>query len=146
MRLIDADVFEAIGGHVPEGYDAESYTAGQTDILERIDTLPTVDAVEVTRCKQCVFCRTASIHNSKKKVWLCNRKFETFQVKPESFCSFAQKQGAVSKKHLILCDDCKFFDDRNADKMTFRGICSLWNRTTSWHDYCSKAQKEENHG
>ena len=138
MRLIDADVFEVVGGYVPEGYDAESYTEGQMDILERIDALPTVDAVEVTRCKQCVFCRTASIHNSKKKVWLCNRKFETFQVKPESFCSFA-------KKHLILCQTCKFFDGHNKDEDKSEGICSLWDRATSRNDYCSKAQKEDPH-
>ena len=103
MRLIDADVFEVVGGHIPNGYDAESYTEGQRDILERIDALPTVDAVAVTRCKQCVFCRAVSIHNSKGTVWLCNRKFETFQVEPESFCSFAKKQGFVSKKHVIPC-------------------------------------------
>lgn len=82
MRLIDADAFEVVGGHIPNGYDVESYTEGQMDILERIDALPTVDAVEVTRCKQCKFCRET-------QVLLCNRAFSTFQVEPESFCSFA---------------------------------------------------------
>lgn len=82
MRLIDADVFEIVGGHIPKGYDAESYMEGQIDILDRIDAQPTVDAVEVTRCKQCKFCRETQI-------LLCNRAFSTFQVKPESFCSFA---------------------------------------------------------
>lgn len=91
MRLINVDMLGVVGVHVPGGYDAESYAAGQMDMLGRIVALPTVDAVEVTRCKQCVFCRTAGIHNGKKTVWLCNRKFETFQVEPESFCSFAQK-------------------------------------------------------
>lgn len=51
MRLIDADTFEVVGWHIPNGYDVESYTEGQMDILERIDALPTVDAVAVTRCK-----------------------------------------------------------------------------------------------
>lgn len=82
MRLINVDMLGVVGVHVPGGYDAESYAAGQMDMLGRIVALPTVDAVEVTRCEQCKFCR-------KTQIWLCNRAFSTFQVKPESFCSFA---------------------------------------------------------
>ena len=144
MRLIDADAFEVVGGHIPNGYDVASYTEGQMDILERIDALPTVDAVAVTRCKQCVFCRAASIHSSKSNVWLCNRKFETFSVDPESFCSFAKKQDPVPEKHLILCQACKFFDNRCVGNDKALGDCLLWARTTNWNDYCNKAQKAGN--
>lgn len=45
MRLIDANRFEVVGGVVPEGYDVESYLAGNREILEMIDKAPTVDAV-----------------------------------------------------------------------------------------------------
>lgn len=47
MRLIDADKFEVVGGKVPEGYDVDSYLAGNNEILEMIDNAPTVDAVPV---------------------------------------------------------------------------------------------------
>ena len=45
MRAIDADKFEVVGGHVPEGYDVDSYLAGNKEILEMIDNTPTIDVV-----------------------------------------------------------------------------------------------------
>lgn len=54
MRPIDADKFEVVGGIVPEGYDVDSYLAGNREILEMIDNAPTVDAVEVVRCRDCI--------------------------------------------------------------------------------------------
>ena len=50
MRLIDADKFEVVSGKVPEGYDVDSYLAGNKEILEMIDNAPTADADRVTRC------------------------------------------------------------------------------------------------
>ena len=52
-RYIDAEKFEVIGGKVPESYDVDSYLAGCKEILEMIDSAPTVDAVEVIRCRNC---------------------------------------------------------------------------------------------
>ena len=46
-NLIDRDAFEVVGGFVPEGYDVESYLAGNKEILEMIDSAPIVDAVPV---------------------------------------------------------------------------------------------------
>lgn len=36
-NLIDRDAFEVVSGVVPEEYDAESYLAGNKEILEMID-------------------------------------------------------------------------------------------------------------
>lgn len=47
MRPIDADKFEVVGGYVPEGYDVDSYLAGNNEILEMIDNAPTIDVVSV---------------------------------------------------------------------------------------------------
>ena len=53
-NLIDRDVFEVGSGFVPEGYDVESYMAGNKEILEMIDAAPTVDAVPIVRCGECI--------------------------------------------------------------------------------------------
>ena len=47
MRPIDADKFEVVSGFVPEGYDVDSYLAGNKEILEMIDKAPTIDVVSV---------------------------------------------------------------------------------------------------
>ena len=44
MRLIDADAFEVVGGTIPEGYDPNSYLAGNKEILDMIDAAPTIPA------------------------------------------------------------------------------------------------------
>ena len=49
MRLIDADKFEAYSyTHTSLDFDA-----GVLSVLEKLDAAPTVDAVEVVRCKDC---------------------------------------------------------------------------------------------
>lgn len=51
MRLIDADKFE-VYTCVNKSSD---YVDGVQSILEAIDSAPTVDAVEVVRCKDCEY-------------------------------------------------------------------------------------------
>lgn len=46
MRLI-ADKLEAYGTTVPKECNAEDYLSGARDVLEHIDSMPTVDAVPV---------------------------------------------------------------------------------------------------
>ena len=61
MRLIDADALKAVKFHplpythiVPTDADAESYKLGWNDAIDAIiDSAPTIDAVEVVRCKDC---------------------------------------------------------------------------------------------
>lgn len=51
MRLIDADKFEVYA------YSNTSldFDAGVLSVLEKLDAAPTVDAVEVVRCKDCEY-------------------------------------------------------------------------------------------
>lgn len=49
MRLIDADAFEVIG--LPDA--SEEFALGVQYAMELLDKSPTVDAVEVVRCKDC---------------------------------------------------------------------------------------------
>ena len=47
MRLIDADKLEAYGTTVPKECNAEDYLSGARDVLEHIDSMPTVDAIPI---------------------------------------------------------------------------------------------------
>lgn len=49
-RYIDADAFEVFGYDSQEG----TFDDGVRFVLEKIDAMPTIDAVEVVRCKDCV--------------------------------------------------------------------------------------------
>lgn len=51
MRLIDADKLEAYGTTVPKECNAEDYLSGVRDVLEHIDSMPTVDAIPVRHGK-----------------------------------------------------------------------------------------------
>ena len=51
MRLIDADEFDIICYTQP----SEEFTKGVEFILKKIDNAPTIDAVEVVRCKDCEY-------------------------------------------------------------------------------------------
>ena len=51
MRLIDADRLEVISLTWPDDVDRDSYLQGYKDALERMDELPTIDAVPVVRWK-----------------------------------------------------------------------------------------------
>ena len=51
MRLIDADKFEVY----PYTLTSLDFEAGVLSVLEKLDAAPTVDAVEVVRCKDCEY-------------------------------------------------------------------------------------------
>lgn len=55
MRLIDADRFEAFCTGIPKEVDADSFMRGIDEVIYEIDNAPTVDAVEVVRCKDCTW-------------------------------------------------------------------------------------------
>lgn len=51
MRLIDADEFEVYS----YTFISPDFEEGVWSVLEKIDAVPTVDAVEVVRCKDCKY-------------------------------------------------------------------------------------------
>ena len=53
-RYIDADRFECFCTGVPKGVNADSFCRGIDEVLYAIDNAPTIDAVEVVRCGECV--------------------------------------------------------------------------------------------
>ena len=95
MRLIDADAFEVIGGKVSEGYDVDSYLAGCKEILEMIDTSPTIEAVEVVRCRDCKY--SVETSEQERELWgLSNDHMECCwfgsNVFANDFCSYGERE------------------------------------------------------
>lgn len=86
MRLIDADKF------ILSVMDASLSSVDEDTILDLVDSIPTVDAVVVTRCKDCkhrggvqVPCNGINIDYC--KVWDC-----TLQNLETTFCSYGEKK------------------------------------------------------
>ena len=68
MRLIDADKFE-VYSHTLTSLD---FDAGVLSVLEKLDAAPTVDAVEVVRCKDCKYFKTRLCENEDNyDDWFC---------------------------------------------------------------------------
>ena len=89
MRLIDADrameIVHSRGIAHPNAYHLTNYA---TLILREA---PTVDAVEVVRCK---YCKHYEIHKP-KVLENCERNGYIIPMKPDDFCSYGErKEGA----------------------------------------------------
>ena len=80
MRLINADKF------ILALMDASLSSVDEDTILDLVDSVPTVDAVVVTRCENCAF--------SQSNGWVCGGtalmpQHRTF---PNSFCSDGERR------------------------------------------------------
>lgn len=82
MRLIDADAMreEWLCGENEYVYDANS-------VLDSIDEQPTIDAVEVVRCKDCIY---ASFYPN-KLMYECGR-YEDVLMFPDDYCSYGKRR------------------------------------------------------
>ena len=91
-RLIDAD---ALGvGRCSKDILPAAYCAGWNGLIELIEKAPTIDAVPVVRCRDCVNCL---IDNTERKYHLCMRHSSVFPRKVDlmDFCSYGErKEGA----------------------------------------------------
>ena len=92
MRLIDADLLsEAIHDNVPAPYDDASWA--KENCLYEIDMAPTVDAVPVVRCKDCV---NGTVFVNKQGAEYVDFVLDDYSVrKPTDYCSYGKrKEGA----------------------------------------------------
>lgn len=83
MRLIDADKF------ILALMDASLSSVDEDTILDLVDSIPTVDAVQVVRCEDCAF--------SQSDGWVCGGtalmpQHRTFQ---NSYCSYGEHREAA---------------------------------------------------
>ena len=79
MRLIDANVL------IKEAYAEGAY--GYVDAKQIADA-PTVDAVEIVRCRECKHCDPETHH--------CDHHMGTvapLRRKPDDFCSYGERRG-----------------------------------------------------
>ena len=90
-RLIDAD---AMRDDWLENGENE-YVYDTNDVLDSIDSQPTVDAVEVVRCRDCKRCFKHTTKRNRQKMWICMRNDLDVCVRPDDFCSYGErKEGA----------------------------------------------------
>ena len=89
MRLIDGDrLFESIYDNVSAPY--EEAVAAKEDCLGEIEDAPTVDAVPVVRCKDCIHydlgvcLKIYSDGNAHPEAWQSR--------KPDDFCSYGERK------------------------------------------------------
>lgn len=91
MRLIDADrLFESIYDNVSAPY--EDSVAAKEECLREIEDAPTVDAVVVTRCKDCARYRMGVCMKVYTDVDMFSARWQ--KRKPDDFCSYGEpKEG-----------------------------------------------------
>ena len=58
--------------------------------LRNVDAIPTIDAVEVVRCKDCYF---VNCYDELSPRYECTRMLGSLQVKPDDFCSYGKRRG-----------------------------------------------------
>lgn len=83
MRVIDADKF------ILALMDASLSSVDEDTILDLIDSVPTVDAVPVTRCKDCKYAYISSFSAS-SGVALCTSSGQPMQQ--DDFCSYGERR------------------------------------------------------
>ena len=93
MRLIDTDDLGV--GRCSKDVLPAAYCAGWNGLLGLIENAPTVDAVVVTRCKDCKW-----FADNNDREWYGCQMFHVVQVtpedapKPDDFCSYGEpKEG-----------------------------------------------------
>lgn len=100
MRLIDADrLSEAIHTNVPAPYEDASWA--KENCLAEIEAAPTVDAVQITRCKDCAHARKKNDYESAYLcygVLICTSCEASedgwLPVWPQHFCSYGRPRDA----------------------------------------------------
>lgn len=96
-RLIDANALteclsslEMIitGLRAEKGVLREFANEYRKSVLQIVDEAPTIDAVPVVRCKDCIFSKTFRTGN----MYCCLHECYTFFTKPDGFCHHGAKR------------------------------------------------------
>lgn len=102
-RLIDADKFKAVNGMKDDCADCDKELRGKSkacefdrvytkmDFCGWLDDAPTVDAVEVVRCKDCTHWtgRKYNVHINGFLPWC---RFSALQREANDFCSYGERK------------------------------------------------------
>ena len=98
MRLIDADELKG-WLKSPAGFRTNCEYCTSIDCLdcineEAIENAPTVDAVEVVRCKECVWCHPIEDLNyceNPNTPWINDPDYDDITVADNDFCSYGER-------------------------------------------------------
>ena len=83
MRLIDADKFEVYTCV----NNSSDYVDGVQSVLEAIDSAPTVDAVEVVRCRDCEYS-----YDEISYLCCCHGVCVDCEVPPDFYCAEGKRK------------------------------------------------------
>ena len=86
MRLIDVDDLGV--GRCSKDVLPAAYCAGWNGLLGLIEKAPTVDAVVVTRCKDCKYLVNATVNAN--GFLICD--VNDMEIAPDDFCSYGEYQ------------------------------------------------------
>ena len=87
-RPIDAD---AVKGLIRSGISVDTY-ADQDYVCELVDDIPTIDAVEVVRCKDCMWWINNLTEFSADEDFMECRWNEEESPDPDDFCSYGERR------------------------------------------------------
>ena len=90
-RLIDANAF--LKDILTAGIGKTIIEYSESDIGYMIRKRPTVDAVEVVRCRDCKSCFKHTTKRNRQKMWICMRNEVNVCVRPDDFCSYGERKG-----------------------------------------------------
>ena len=85
MRLIDADELK---GRVTFSSSQHLNAQAKTAATKIIDNAPTIDAVEVVRCKDCA----NRYYDESRNLYYCTMYYGMGDVHDENYCSFGERK------------------------------------------------------
>ena len=92
MRLIDADALERDFpiriGHYDKEHGNIHFVFGIESVLEYVNEMPTIDAVEVVHCKDCKSCWVHEPTNTH----FCFLRDKIFRTMPTDFCNYGERK------------------------------------------------------
>ena len=91
-RLIDAN---ALISYIDECSQESRFRVYYGYAKSFIDDAPTVDAVEVTRCKDCKYCDISLVLPTGRKMYTCMEGSHDHQMllNPTDYCSYGERKG-----------------------------------------------------
>lgn len=93
-RLIDLRAL-GIGKRNPNAFIDPERAYGWNDLLEILETAPTVDAVPVVRCRDCKWYQIRRWNDTKPE-YDCRKTHALLDVSPEDFCSYGERKDGDS--------------------------------------------------
>ena len=95
MRLIDADALQNILLPITTALEHEYGSLGGavSGCMKHIDNAPTVDAVPVVRCRECIHYTTADFDGN--ILCGCTLHSAMVDITPDGFCSYGERKGCT---------------------------------------------------